>query len=140
MEDLVRARMDRRRVLESSTSPVLWAILHEATLLAPMGGPKVMRHQLLHLAELAQWPKVVIQVLPFTATAGAFMAGMTSIMSFYDAPTIVYTEGGGSGTIIEDPALVEMNARTYDPARAAALSPSASRARIESPAKDYGSR
>lgn len=138
VEDLVRARMDRQKILNSPTAPVLWAILHEAVLLAPMGGAMAMRRQLAHIAELARKPNVVVQVLPFAAMAEAHMASMTSIMSFHDAPPIVYTEGAGSGSLIDDPALVEQNARAYDLARAAAMSPATSLALLASMAKDDG--
>ncbi|UYQ65108.1 helix-turn-helix domain-containing protein [Streptomyces peucetius] len=137
VEDLVRARMDRQRILDGSDPPVLWAILHEAVLRAPMGGPEVIRRQLLRLAELARRERMVIQVLPFSAMAEAFIASMLSVMTFADSPAVVYTEGAGSGQLIENPALVEHSARAYDLARAAALSPAATLELLASMAKDY---
>ncbi|RST15124.1 XRE family transcriptional regulator [Streptomyces sp. WAC05374] len=137
VEELVRARMDRQRILEDPAVPVLWAILHEAVLLAPIGGPQAMGRQLLHIAELMERPRMVVQVLPFSAMSEAFMGSMVSVMTFTDSPTVVYTEGAGSGRLIENPALVEHNARAYDLARAAALSPSASRDLLASVAEDY---
>ncbi|MCX4819977.1 helix-turn-helix transcriptional regulator [Streptomyces sp. NBC_01142] len=137
VEELVRARMDRQQVLDGPAAPVLWAILHEAVLLAPIGGREVMRHQALHIAELARRPRVVVQILPFTAMTEAFMGSMLSVMAFADSPTVVYTEGAGSGQLIEEPALVEHSTRAYDLARAAALSPSASLALLASVAEDY---
>ncbi|MFJ1748432.1 DUF5753 domain-containing protein [Streptomyces sp. NPDC088116] len=65
VEELVRARMDRQKILDSDTAPVVWEILHEAVLLAPIGGPDVMRQQLLHITELMKRPKVVVQIMPF---------------------------------------------------------------------------
>ncbi|MCP3819208.1 helix-turn-helix transcriptional regulator [Streptomyces sp. A3M-1-3] len=137
VEERVRARLDRQRILDDPTHPVLWEILHEAALRVPMGGRESMCEQLLHIAEVAQRPRVVVQVLTFTAMAEAFMDSMASIMCFDDAPTVVYTEGAGSGQLIEDPALVEHSLRSYDLARAVALSPSASLALLQSLAKDY---
>jgi hypothetical protein len=121
----------------SQQHPCCGRFLHEAVLRAPIGGPEVMRQQLLHIVELASRPRVVVQVLPFSAMNEAFMECMTSIMAFADAPTAVYTEGAGSGQLIEDPALVERNMRSYDLVRAAALSPAASLALIRSVAEDY---
>ncbi|MFJ1748433.1 Scr1 family TA system antitoxin-like transcriptional regulator [Streptomyces sp. NPDC088116] len=64
------------------------------------------------------------------------MDSMVSIMTFHDSPPVVYTEGGGSGHLIEESALVEQNQRAYDLARAAAMSPAASRALLASMAED----
>jgi transcriptional regulator with XRE-family HTH domain len=137
VEENVTARMERQRILDAPTAPVLWEIIHEAVLQAPIGGPEVMRQQLLRIAELASRPRVVVQVLPFSAMNEAFMDSMTSIMAFDDAPTVAYTEGAGSGQLIEEPALVGQILRSYDLVRAAALSPAASLALIQSAAEDY---
>jgi hypothetical protein len=62
---------------------------------------------------------------------------MASVMTFCDAPPVVYTEGAGTGQLIEDPALVEQCQRSYDFVRAAAMSPVASLTLLESVAEDY---
>jgi transcriptional regulator with XRE-family HTH domain len=136
-EGYVSARIDRQRILEDPTRPVLWVVLHETVLRVPMGGSAVMSHQLRHLADVVHRRKALVQVLPFAAAADAFMNGLVSMMTFTDAPPVVYTEGPGVGQLIEEPALVEQCQRSYDLVRAAALSPVASLALLESVAEDY---
>jgi transcriptional regulator with XRE-family HTH domain len=136
VEEHVRARIDRQRLLSEPTAPYLWAMLHETVLRVPMGGPSVMREQLLHIADLGRSHRVLVQVLPFAAAADASMHGMASMMVFDDAPPVVYTEDAITGRLIDEPALVERYETSYDLVRAAALSPKASLALIESAAKD----
>ncbi|WP_410538519.1 helix-turn-helix domain-containing protein [Streptomyces sp. KL2] len=138
VDDIVVTRMDRRRLLERSTVPELWAVIHEAALRIPVGGPAVMREQCRHLLELGRnHHRVVIQVLPFEAGASAFLSSTVIQMSFSDAPPVAYTESAYTGQLIEEPRLVAQYHRAYDLIRAAALSPKASLALIESLAKDY---
>ncbi|MGW8955329.1 helix-turn-helix domain-containing protein [Streptomyces sp. NPDC055709] len=137
VEERVRARMDRQGILGDPTRPVLWEILSETVLRSPMGGPGIMYEQLVHIVEMARRRRVVVQVLPFISMSEAYIDSMISVMSFGDAPTVVYTEGAGSGQLIDDPALVEHCQRSYDLSRAAALSPMASLDLLESVAEDY---
>ncbi|EME99108.1 helix-turn-helix transcriptional regulator [Streptomyces mobaraensis NBRC 13819 = DSM 40847] len=138
VERLVRARMERSKLLESPSAPVYWAIIHEAALRVAVGGPEVMGEQLDHLVEVTRTlPNVVIQVMPFAAGAHRLLNTMVSLMEFSDAPPAVYTEGADTGQLIEDPILVAHSQRSYDLARADALSPAASLALVESAAKDW---
>ncbi|WP_333909844.1 DUF5753 domain-containing protein [Streptomyces sp. ACA25] len=129
--------MDRQQLLDGATRPQLWAVLHETVLRVPMGGPAVMREQLLHIADQARKRRVLVQVLPFTAAANAVLNGMASLMTFSDAPPAVYTEGAGTGQLIEEPSLVDQCQRSYDLVRAASLSPAASMTLLESAAEEY---
>ncbi|MFD4138165.1 MULTISPECIES: Scr1 family TA system antitoxin-like transcriptional regulator [unclassified Streptomyces] len=137
VEGYVRARLDRQRILDGPTRPLLWAVLHETVLRVPMGGPAVMGEQLRHVAEMARERRILVQVLPFAAAADVFINGMASVMTFRDEAPVVYTEGAGGGQLVEERALVEQSQRSYDLVRAAALSPAASLTLLDSAAEEY---
>ncbi len=137
IEGYVRNRMERQRILDDPSHPVLCTVLQESVLRSHIGGPAVMRHQIGHLIEMAQRTRVVIQVLPFAAMAEAFMDGMVTLMNFCDTPPVVYTEGASSGRLVEEPDLMERNWRSFDLVRTAALSRAASLEFLEIMAKEY---
>ncbi|MEV7468591.1 helix-turn-helix transcriptional regulator [Streptomyces kronopolitis] len=135
--DRVRARLDRTAILNDATRPSYWAVLHEAALRVPVGGPGVMAEELEHIARLLRERKILVQVLPFAAGAHAQMGKSLKLMEFEDAPPTAYTEAVYSGNLLDDPAVVKRAQATYDLLRAAALSPEASLSLIESAAEDY---
>jgi hypothetical protein len=137
IEDKVDGRMDRTRILKDATRPVYWAILHENSLRVPVGGPAAMARQLDHIATLVRERTVLVQVLPYAAGAFAIMNGDLRLMEFDDAPPTAYTEAVYSGALLDDPAVVKHAYASYDLLRAAALSPEASLALLESAAEDY---
>src|SRR5947199_8098648 len=61
----VSLRLKRQDLLASPNPPQVWSVLDEGALRRPVGGPKGMRAQLNHLAELARPRPVTLQVLPF---------------------------------------------------------------------------
>jgi len=137
VQERVAARLERAHILDGTTRPEYWAILHENVLRIPVGGPDVMAGQLEHVVTMAREQKVLVTVLPYSAAAFAAMAGMMTLMEFPDAPPIAYTEAVYSGNLLDDPALVKRMQGTYDLLRVAVLSPKASLALIESAAEDY---
>ncbi|MFI6944688.1 Scr1 family TA system antitoxin-like transcriptional regulator [Streptomyces sp. NPDC050422] len=138
VEGHVTTRMERAQLLDSPAAPVLWVMIHEAALLVPVGGRVVMAEQLNHLAEQTDSrPRIVTQVLPFSAGAHPFLHASMLLMQFTDAPAVVYTESAYSGQLVEEPLLVEQYSTAYDLARAAALSPEASLVRIVSAAREF---
>ncbi|MFD7063045.1 Scr1 family TA system antitoxin-like transcriptional regulator [Streptomyces sp. NPDC059906] len=137
IEELVRGRMDRTRLLKGAARPLYWAVLHETTLRIPVGGPAVMAGELDHIASLTRRREVVVQVLPFAAGPHPRMGKMMKLMSFEDTPPTVYTEGVLSGSLLDEPAVVRRAWASYDHIRAVALSPEASLALIESAAEDF---
>ncbi|MER5770127.1 helix-turn-helix transcriptional regulator [Streptomyces sp. NPDC001985] len=137
VESKVALRMERAQLLQGPSNPEYWAILHEGALHVPMGGPEAMARQLDHLADLMGSRKAVIQVIPFSAGAYPLMGMNVRLMEFEDTPPTVYTEAVYSGNLLDDPAVVKRAQRAYDLLRAAALSPEASLALIESVAEDH---
>jgi DNA-binding XRE family transcriptional regulator len=93
-ERRVALRVSRQRLLERPGAPRLWAVLDEAALRRPVGGPKVIRGQLERLMDAAKLPNVTLQILPFDAGAHPAMVGAFSILRFADQelPDIVYVE------------------------------------------------
>lgn len=57
-------RLHRQQMLFSRGTPVLWAVIDEGALRQHIGAKAVMDEQLRFLADVAQRPNVVIQILP----------------------------------------------------------------------------
>ena len=75
-------RLARQERLTAEDPPEYWAVLNEAVIRRPVGGPDVMHDQLARLAELAALPHVNIQVLPFAAGEHSAMEGAFSTLGF----------------------------------------------------------
>ncbi|MGP3982893.1 helix-turn-helix domain-containing protein [Streptomyces sp. KR80] len=121
----VEVRLHRRGVMEREKPPLLWVVLDESCLRRTVGGRKVMREQMCHLLEEARSPHVVIQALPFTAGAPA-RTGAYNVLTFDDAPGILYLNTHGVSQVIDSSAIVADWTLAYDRLRADALSPAVS--------------
>ncbi|MFI0719347.1 helix-turn-helix domain-containing protein [Streptomyces sp. NPDC021224] len=137
VDKLVVNRLARAEILRAQDGPEVWTILNENVLRAVVGGPEVMAEQLRHIAQLGRSGRVLVQVIPYSAGAHATMASMMSLMRFEDEPDAAYVEGLYTGSLIDDPAMVQRYRDAYDLAKAAGLSPEASLSMIESVAKEY---
>ncbi|MFC9813660.1 Scr1 family TA system antitoxin-like transcriptional regulator [Streptomyces virginiae] len=135
--DLVANRLARAALLGDPTTPLLWCVLDEAVLRRAGDSNDVLAEALRHLAKLIRSHRIIAQVLPFSAGLHAGMLGSLKLMSFDDAPPLVYVQGMGTGQLFDDPATVAQHTLTYDLLTASALSPRKSLALIESVAEDY---
>ncbi|MFE9122109.1 helix-turn-helix domain-containing protein [Streptomyces sp. NPDC007172] len=137
VENNVTTRQDRARLLDTPETPEAWFILHEAVLRVAVGGRDVMHEQLAHIASLVERHRIMVQVIPSADGAHPLMDAPFKVMSFLDAPPVVYTESVHSGRLLDTPALVASHLKTYDLGRAAALSPDASLAMIRAAMEDF---
>ncbi|MET9495575.1 helix-turn-helix transcriptional regulator [Streptomyces sp. NPDC006552] len=137
IDKMVAARMDRTRLLDDPTRPLLWEVLDEAVLRREVGGPAVMAGALRHIAALARRRRVIVQVVPFSAGAHASLDGPLKLMYFEDAPPLSFVDASGTGQLMDDPITVNRHQLSYDLLRADALTPRQSLALIESVAEDY---
>jgi transcriptional regulator with XRE-family HTH domain len=94
VERRVNLRMTRQNIFDRTDPPHLWAVVDEAALRRPIGGPEVMRGQVASLIEATKLPNIRIQVIPFQAGGHAAAGGAFSILRFPDQelPDVVYIE------------------------------------------------
>ncbi len=120
----VEVRLTRQAVLTRKEDPLeLTAVLDEAALRRQVGGPEVMREQLLRLVEMAVRPNVGLQVLPFSQGSHPAMSGGFTILRFPGAieSGVVYLENRTSDIFVEHDAEVHDYNLAFDRLRELAL-------------------
>jgi hypothetical protein len=108
LEAQIGERLDRQEILERDDPPppLFHAILDEAAIRRPVGGPKTMSDQLLRVVELAQRDTIIIQVIPFRVGEHAGFAGASlTLASFSGANSteVSYVDNALRGDVVEKP-------------------------------------
>lgn len=105
IERRVALRLERQKKLVSEHAPRFRAVLDEAALHRPFGGPSVMRGQLEHLIEVSEQPNITLQVMPFSFGGHSAETGAFAMLSFPepDLPDIVYMEQLTSALYMDKP-------------------------------------
>ncbi len=80
-----------------------------------------MRKQADHLAEMAQRPRVTIQIVPGSAEPYGGLSGALAIGSVGLSDTAIYLETGVQGMTVRDPKLIARAVSMFDHLRAEAL-------------------
>ena len=95
--------MARKQLLDRLDPPRLWAVIDEAVLHRPIGGPAVLRAQIESLIEVAELGNVRLQVIPFRSGGHAAAGGAFSILRFphQEVPDVVYIEHLTSGVYLD---------------------------------------
>ncbi|MFD3560288.1 helix-turn-helix domain-containing protein [Streptomyces sp. NPDC058686] len=135
---LVVTRLERAKILEDPVSPVVWALLDEAVLGRPIGGPDVMAEQIMHIVRLAESGRIRVHVLPRSLGFHPLLESMLTLMWFDDQPPVAYSEGVRMGKVHDSPAMVQELQGCYDLALSDALPLKESLALLRATAKDYG--
>ncbi len=134
LERDVAVRMMRQRRLTAVEDDLqLAAIVAEAALHNPIGGPAVLREQLDHLLMAAELENVTLQVLPTAVGAHAALASGFTVLSFDDLrePDIAYVEHSLGAVQLEKEEDVALARLKFDQLRFLALDPADSQALIE---------
>ncbi|NBE50331.1 helix-turn-helix domain-containing protein [Streptomyces boluensis] len=130
VEEQVAARLGRQQLLNQEPRPYVRVIIDEYALRRPVACAEVWGDQLRHIEAAAQWPNIVIQVLPFRAGFHHHMRESLTLLWQEDGSGVVYVEGNSNGVLIEDNDSVLNYRLSYDRLRDLALSPSDSLAFI----------
>lgn len=132
----VAVRMARQRRLAEENPPALWAVIDEAALRRQIGGPAIMRDQLLRLVDLAALPNITVQVLPCQAGAHAAMTCPFIVLEFESDPAVVYFETLTDGIYLDKPSEISRYTLVFNHLRASALSEQRSVALMVKAAKE----
>jgi hypothetical protein len=138
VEQRVEARIKRQALLAREDGPPYHCIVDEAALRRQVGGPAVMRAQLLRIAEAAL-PKVTFQVIPFQAGAHPALESNFVILAFNQPMVndVVYVEGAIGNLYLESAAELERYTRIFTRLQSIALDPEGSAAMIRRIAASY---
>jgi transcriptional regulator with XRE-family HTH domain len=130
LERLIALRMERQQVLHQSADPLrLWAVMDEAVLRRPVGGPDVMRQQIRHIAELSHAPNITVQVLSEDRVHPAldFPFCILIFRAQQRVPGLVYLENFRKTLHLEDGEDMRYYSAAFDALARAALTPAQSR-------------
>jgi Domain of unknown function (DUF5753)/Helix-turn-helix domain len=125
----VALRMGRQKLFAKDNPPRLWAIVDEAALRRPMGGPNVLAAQIERLMDAVGEPNITLQVMPFRYGGHAAEGGAFTIMRFPEAdlPDMVYMEYLTGALYLDKPDEVERYAAVMERLSVAGTSPDRTR-------------
>ncbi|MFD4654421.1 helix-turn-helix domain-containing protein [Kitasatospora sp. NPDC058444] len=129
IERRVDVRLRRQAVLTAERAPQLVAVLDEAALRRPWGGPELMRGQLDRLLELGELPNVRLQVLPLGNAGLSAESGAFTVLGFAEAELadVVYLEQFTTALYLDKPAEVAEYRQAMDDLVADSLDPAPTR-------------
>ncbi|WP_248959533.1 helix-turn-helix domain-containing protein [Sphaerisporangium perillae] len=120
VEERVIGRMQRKNILSQENPPLILSLMDEGVLRRPIGGKEVMRNQMRHLLEMAEHPRVTIQIVPFDAEAiPGLLAGFV-IAEQRGTPYTVYVDSVPDGRTMSDRNAIALLTARYDAIRAEA--------------------
>ena len=136
-ERRVGLRVKRQDLLTRTNPPKIWSVMDEAVLRRPAGGPAVMRAQFRHLIEVAEFPHVTLQVLPFASGGHVGESGTFTVLRFEerDLPDVVYLEQLTGAIYLDQRSDVEHYLEVVDELSVEALTPEETTSFIEQVAR-----
>lgn len=131
IDQIVRARMHRRGILDREHPPLVTVLLDESVLLRRFRDTSVMQAQVDYLLELSYRPRITVQVIPMHTEEHAGLGGSFKLINVPDSGDFVYVEGHEAGISLKEPEVVGSYDRIFAELRGAALPVPASRSRME---------
>jgi transcriptional regulator with XRE-family HTH domain len=126
VEKQVNLRMDRQeQVLKPEDGPDIWVVYDESVVHRMVGGPAVMREQLLHLIDLSDSKAITLQVVPFDQGDYPGTLGQLNLFSFDEElhTPVGYVESQAGNLYMEKPEEIRRLTTAYNHIRSTALSP-----------------
>jgi transcriptional regulator with XRE-family HTH domain len=102
-ETMVSMRMGRQAILSKPDPPEYLAIVDEAVLRRPIGGPRVMADQIHRMLKEMTRPNVTVQAIPLRVGGHTGLDGPYVVLSYAKSRTIVHLEHKRSGIFVDEP-------------------------------------
>ncbi len=106
LDDLVATRMARQMILSRSRAPLFHAVVEEHALRRPIGGPGVMKRQLLHLLVMMESDHVCLRVVPRNVGAYPGLHGSFLLFEYDGEPDIVFQENHHASVFLDSDSAV----------------------------------
>lgn len=130
-DEIVARRLARQQVLlEREKPPFFWVTMDESVLACRVGGPEVMKAQLINLREMMDLSNVIVRFVLSSAGAHRGFDGPFQIISL-DGRDVAYAGAQNGGRLIEGPGEVRDFWTKFEHIGAKALPEDASRALVE---------
>jgi transcriptional regulator with XRE-family HTH domain len=111
--------------------------IHEAALRVPVGGPRVMHEQMLHLLFLGNRVECAIRVVPMSAGPRGMVDGSFQIFGYKEDPPLVYLQHETTSEFLESDEEVASYRRILQRVASVALDGAQSREFLAQVASDY---
>ncbi|MGA5598495.1 DUF5753 domain-containing protein, partial [Streptomyces cellulosae] len=129
--ELLKLRELRKGLLlrDQPLPPRLWMVFGEAAIRTPPvpGDRASHREQVEHLLRVSEAQRATIQVLPWAAGLHPGLSGSFNIMTFDVNVDMVFREGYGDGSFVDDDERVRSYRVRYESLQGQALSPADTR-------------
>lgn len=138
VERLVDVRAERQARLNGDDPPQLWVVINEAVIRRPVGGEGTMHKQLLRLRELAELPRVTLQILPFSAGAHVAMGSSFHLLQMKEPPNakVIYIEDQTNADYLDGPTEIGRYSLVFDRLQVAALGETETAAMLDRAVRD----
>jgi transcriptional regulator with XRE-family HTH domain len=133
----VRARTSRCAVFTKPKPPRCWYYIHENALRMPIGSPRVMNEQLLHLLFLGDNPACAIRVVPASAGGRGVICGGFQIYDYKEDPPLVSVHHSTTSEFLETDEEVAFYRSSLNRVATVALDGAQSRQWLAQLASDY---
>jgi transcriptional regulator with XRE-family HTH domain len=124
--ELLTARKSRQDILKGESAPKLQFVVEEYILRRPLGGLDVLREQLERIQEIAELPRVSIQVVPMDSEEHPGIDGGFVLFKHPDKGMLAFTESRYTSNPNDDLFVTEGYMAVWADLRGAALPSSAS--------------
>jgi transcriptional regulator with XRE-family HTH domain len=134
VEQRLSARLSRQPILAGDNPPHVWVIISEPVLHVLVGSAETMHGQLINMIGLSRLPNVTVQILPTTQHAA--IQGSFHLAEVQGTSTAAFIADATDGRTTQDPATLNALSARFRYLQSEAMSPSASRERMEKVAKE----